>query len=119
MSWTGPSETLTKEQVKEIMSPYWDSNELIDNRPARDLWKKPSSGIYMIAYAMKNRRDRCVHIMGYNFWFKAGSGYKAEHPFQEERRLVQQMLRMERNVFFHPMMPVETWHGKGELLYGV
>eukprot|EP00191_Tetraselmis_sp_GSL018_P005785 CAMPEP_0177611396 /NCGR_PEP_ID=MMETSP0419_2-20121207/20464_1 /TAXON_ID=582737 /ORGANISM="Tetraselmis sp., Strain GSL018" /LENGTH=119 /DNA_ID=CAMNT_0019107113 /DNA_START=450 /DNA_END=809 /DNA_ORIENTATION=+ len=119
MTWSGQSETLTAEDVRSVLGKYWDPNELVNGRAPKNLWKKPSSGLYMIAHALKNQGDKCVHILGFNFGFRADMGYKTEHPFQDERRLVQRLLREEDRVFFHPMLDIERSGAEEGFLYGV
>ena len=119
MTWDGPSESFSSLDVKETMGKYFDRNELVEGRQPKNLFRKPSSGMYMIAHALKFQGDKCVHIFGFNFWNKPVTGQKQDHPFLEEKRLVQRMLRMRERVFFHPMLPVQDWHTKGELHYGL
>ena len=119
MTWDGPSESFSSLDVKETMEQYFDRNELVKGRQPKNLFRKPSSGMYMIAHALKHQGDKCVHIFGFNFWNRPVKGRKTDHPFLEEKRLVQRMLRMRGRVFFHPMLPMQDWHKAGELHYGI
>ena len=119
MTWPGSSETFTRHDLREVLSPYWDPDQLIEGRNGKDAFKKPSSGLYMIGYALKHRGQRCIHIVGFNFHMRVGLGHKREHPFAEEKEVVRRLIRSENSVFFHPMVTPQPWHQQGGLLYGV
>ena len=119
MTWDGPGESFTSLDVKEVVGEYFDQNELVEGRQPKNLFRKPSSGMYMIAHALKHQGDKCVHIFGFNFWIRPIKGQKTDHPFLEEKRLVQRMLRMRERVFFHPMLPIQDWHRRSEIHYGL
>jgi len=119
ITWPGSSETFMREDLRATLSRHWDPDEPLNGVLPKDPFKKPSTGFFMIGYAMKHRGNKCVHLFGYNFWMRAVGGYKTEHAFQEEKRLVTTLLEKEDGVFFHPMMPVETWHTPGQLLTGL
>lgn len=91
------------------------------SRPRGPLGNQPSTGLHMMAYALEHRKDRCIHLFGFNFqrvMVNGTWGHTIGHEWVLDKRLFAALTREEKGIFYHPP-PYDIYHFDNEPAFGL
>lgn len=127
MTWSeGTYETSVSPRDRTLLRVWKHVNkkrvaEGRENRPRGPFGKQPSTGLHMMAYALSHRKNRCIHVFGFNFQRVLRNStwtHTHGHPWALDKQLFAALEREDQGIFYHSP-PFDVYHFDREPTFGL